>query len=204
MSSFMNGMMLKRFIVSVVGNKMKGREMSNLTFKKLTNEIEDLVSFMTSNTWNYHSDSKPTKQQITNAYHKGWYGNDRETHWVEKDNENIGLIIIHDITDTIPSFDIRLADNARGKGYGTQAVKWITNYIFSISDNKIRIEAYTRSDNLAMRKTLHNSGFVKEGYLRNAWENKDDSVSDSVCYAMIRTDWENKIVTPIKLNDLPF
>ncbi|MEK4146581.1 hypothetical protein NST02_05770 [Robertmurraya sp. FSL W8-0741] len=34
-------------------------------------------------------------------------------------------------------------------------------------------------------------------------ENSDGSVSDSLCYAIIRKDWENKIVTPIKLEDLP-
>nr|WP_267917762.1 GNAT family protein [Lederbergia citrisecunda] len=166
--------------------------------------MDDLVSIMTNNTWEYHSDPNPSSEQIIKAFNNGWYHEDRETYWIENHNEKIGLIIIHDIEDTIPLFDIRLSTKHRGKGFGTNAVRWITDYLFRLPDKKIRIEAYTRSDNIAMRKTLSNCGFVKEGYLRNAWENKDGSVSDSICYAIIRTDWENKEQTPIKLNDLPF
>lgn len=55
-----------------------------------------------------------------------------------------------------------------------------------------------------MRKTLNKCGFVKEGYLRDAWGNDDGSVADSICYALIRKDWENKQVTPSKLDDLPY
>lgn len=55
-----------------------------------------------------------------------------------------------------------------------------------------------------MTKTSSKCGYVKEGYLRNAWENNDGTVSDSIYYAFIRSDWENKEITPIKLNDLPF
>lgn len=178
--------------------------MNELRFRKFESDISELVSFMTNNSWDYHSDPKPTEEQIVKAYHKGWYQEDRETFWIENINEKMGLIIIHDINDTIPLFDIRIADNVREKGFGTKAVKWITDYIFNLPDKKIRIEAHTRSDNLAMRKTLYNCGFVKEGYLRHAWENKDGSVSDSICFAMIRSDWENEVITPIKFNELPY
>ncbi|WP_010094678.1 GNAT family N-acetyltransferase [Ornithinibacillus scapharcae] len=181
--------------------------MSELNIVKLeneSNELNELVALMTNNNWEYHPDPKPSVEQIVKAYHKGWYQEDRETFWIEIDNRKIGLIIIHDIIDTIPSFDIRLDNSVRGRGVGTKVVNWITNYIFGLPDKKIRIEAYTRSDNIAMRKTFNKCGFVKEGYLRNAWENNDGSISDSICYAFIRSDWENKEITPIRLNDLPF
>lgn len=55
-----------------------------------------------------------------------------------------------------------------------------------------------------MNKTPLMSGFVKEGYLRNAWENDDGTISDSIIYSIIRSDWENKSKTEIKLNDFPF
>lgn len=175
-----------------------------LKFSKLENEIDDLDLFMTNNDWEFHSDPKPSSEQIKKAFHKGWYQDERETFWIENLDEKIGLIIIHDICDTISLFDLRLANNARGKGFGTKAVKWMTDYIFSLPDKKIRIEAHTRSDNLAMRKTLSKSGFVKEGYLRYAWENHDGSVSDSICYSIIRSDWEDNVITPIKFYDYPF
>lgn len=134
--------------------------MSDLKFKKLEGELDDLVTFMINNPWSYHSDPKPSDEQIKKRYHEGWYQEDRETYWVETNNEKIGIIIIHDISDIIPSFDIRLANHVRGKGIGTEAVKWLTDYIFGLSNRKIRIEAYTRSDNLSMRKTLSKAGFV--------------------------------------------
>ncbi|MBK3493903.1 GNAT family N-acetyltransferase [Viridibacillus sp. YIM B01967] len=178
--------------------------MNDLNFKPLKNELDELISFMTKNYWEFHGNPKPTSEQITKNYHEGWYKDDKQTIWIENDGEKVGLIIIHDITDTIPLFDIRLGNNFRGKGLGTGALNWLKDYIFTLPDKKIRIEAYTRSDNLAMRKTLSKCGFVKEGYLRNAWENDDGSVSDSLCYATIRSDWENKVLTPIKINELPF
>ncbi|RDI45503.1 GNAT family N-acetyltransferase [Falsibacillus pallidus] len=182
---------------------MKDR-VKNLQFTKFQNELDDLVSFLTDTAWEYHSNPTPEKKQIVEQYHNGWYQDDRETYWIEQENEKIGLLMIHDINDTIPLFDIKLSKIARGNGIGTKAVHWMTDYTFSLPDKKIRIEAYTRSDNLQMRKTLYKCGFVKEGYLRSAWENSDGTVNDSICYAIIRTDWENKKTTPIKFDDFPF
>lgn len=171
---------------------------------KFEDELNDLVGIMTNNTWNYHSSPKSSEEQIVKAFQKGWYQEGRETFWIEEDNKKLGLVIIHDLSDTIPSFDIRLDYHARGKGIGTKAVTWITDYIFQLPDKKIRIEAYTRSDNFAMRKTLSKCGYVKEGYLRNSWENHDGTVTDSLCYASIRSDWENNVITPIKMDEFPF
>lgn len=174
--------------------------MNKLKFTKFTNELDDLISFLTTNRWEFHSNPNPSEEQIIKSYKNGWYHNDRETFWIEHERTKIGLIVIHDISDTIPLFDIRLHQDVRGMGFGTYAVNWLVDYIFNLPNKKIRIEAYTRSDNLAMRKTLHKCGFVKEGYLRNAWENDDGSVSDSI----IIQDWKSKSITDIKLNDFPF
>jgi len=40
--------------------------------------------------------------------------------------------------------------------------------------------------------------------LRQAWENTDGTVSDSVLYSAIRMDWERNCITPIKLNEEPY
>lgn len=92
----------------------------------------------------------------------------------------------------------------RGLGYGLKAVNWIINYIFSILEVKIRIEAYTRIDNPAMRKVLFNCNFQKEGYLRRSWENNDGTVVDSLVYGIIREDWEQGKKTPISIDDVEF
>lgn len=178
--------------------------MSEIQFVKFDNEINELVSFMTNNTWEFHSIPNPSKEQIIQNYYNGYYFQNRETFWIINGDNKIGLIIIEDINDTIPLFDIRLDKAVRGKGYGALAVQWIVHYLFTLPDKKIRIEAHTRSDNLAMRKTLFKYRFVKEGYFRNAWENNDGTISDSICYAIIRDDWEKDEITPIKLNEIPF
>ena len=53
-------------------------------------------------------------------------------------------------------------------------------------------------------KCFTNAGFVKEGYLRNAWENADGTISDTVLYGAIKEDWQHKCITPIKMDELPF
>ena len=176
----------------------------SVVFKKLQDEVDELVDFITSNEWPFHAGEKSTKEQIINFFKNGWYGDGRETFWIEKNQAKVGLIIIHDIQDTIPLFDLRIRNNERGRGIGTQILLWLQDYIFNLPNEKIRIEAYTRSDNLAMRKAFTKSGFVKEGYLRNAWENNDGGYSDALCYAVIREDWEKHTITPIKIDDLPY
>lgn len=178
--------------------------MSELSFKKFTSELDDLVSFLTSDEWEFHSQSKPSYEEILSRYHEGWYSDKKETFWIERDYVKIGLLMIHDIHDTIPSFDIRLGSDFRGKGFATVAIRWMIDYLFQLPDKKIRVEAYTRSDNITMRKTLHMCDFVKEGYLRDAWEHDDGSVSDMMLYAMIRRDWESKSLSPIRLEEIPF
>lgn len=178
--------------------------MSELIFKKFNGEVEDLVKLLTTNVWAFHANPNQTVEQIVKNFKNGWYEEDKETFCIEYENQKVGLIHILDIHDSILLFDLRLDSSVRGRGFGVKAVQWITDYIFSLPDQKIRIEAYTRSDNIPMRKTLNKSGFVKEGYLRRSWENEDGSVSDALCYAMIRNDWEDNIKTPIKFDDFPF
>ncbi|MEQ2528411.1 GNAT family protein [Bacillaceae bacterium CLA-AA-H227] len=175
--------------------------MSELSFKKFTSELDDLVSFLTSEEWAFHSQPKPSYEEILSRYHEG---SSAEAFWIERENIKIGLLTIHDISDTIPSFDIRLGSNFRGQGFATEAIRWMIEYLFQLPDKKIRVEAYTRSDNIAMRKTLHKCGFVKEGYLREAWEHADGSVSDMMLYSIIRRDWESRSLTPIRMDELSF
>ncbi|RTR36210.1 N-acetyltransferase [Robertmurraya yapensis] len=175
--------------------------MSELSLEKFTSELDDLVSFLTSEEWEFHSQPKPSYEEILSRYHEGSYA---EAFWIKRENVKIGLLTIHDINDTIPSFDIRLGSVTRRKGFATEAIRWMIEYLFQLPDKKIRVEAYTRSDNIAMRKTLHKCGFVKEGYFRDAWEHADGSVSDMMVYSWIRRDWECKSLTPIRLEELPF
>lgn len=172
-------------------------------FQLFNGEVEDLVRLLTKNQWPYHSDATTEESRIRSAVANGYYSDDRETYWIIDGKEKVGIIIINDINDTIPLFDIRLDAAYRGKGYGVKSLKWLKDYLFGEKE-KIRIEGYTRADNIAMRKCFTSSGFVKEGYLRNAWENSDGTIHDTVLYGAIFEDWKTGSITPNKINDVPY
>ncbi|WP_413382018.1 GNAT family N-acetyltransferase [Alkalihalobacillus sp. 1P02AB] len=179
--------------------------MSKLTYIKLEDELEELIKLYTQSTWSYHSDPSPTEAEIKKLYRNGWFSDDKETFWVLENTQKVGLLIIADISDTMPLFyDLRLSETARGKGFGLECINWATNYVFFSSKDKLRMEAYTRADNIAMRKVFSKSLFQKEGYLRSSWEHENGKVSDSLLYAVIRTDWEKGQKAPIDLNKQSF
>lgn len=169
----------------------------------LTDEVDDLIQLYTQNNWPYHGTSKVTEVSIRKSYEEGYYQKDCETFWITDHGVKVGLLLIHDIDDTIPLFDIRLDEKYRGKGYGVKALKWLQDYLFG-TKQKIRVEGYTRADNIGMRKCFSKAGFVKEGYLRNAWENADGTISDSVLYGAIKEDWTNNRITPTKMDAVPY
>jgi RimJ/RimL family protein N-acetyltransferase len=159
--------------------------------------IDDLVSFLTNDTWPFHGQPNPTKESVRASYQKGFYTeNGNQTFWITNNNVKIGMIRLFDLEDPTCLFDIRLKHDYRGKGKGVPALKWLINHVFSNFDDIIRIEGHTRWDNYAMRKTFYNSGFVKEAYHRNAWP-QEGQLYDSVGYAILRNDWKNKTVTEI-------
>ncbi|WP_339148811.1 MULTISPECIES: GNAT family protein [unclassified Sutcliffiella] len=115
----------------------------------------------------------------------------------DKKETAIGMLRLFDLEDPTCLFDLRLRQQDRGQNRGAHAVKWLTGYAFMNYPHLIRIEGHTRHDNLAMRKTFHNCGYVKEAYHRSAWP-QEDKLFDSVGYAITRTDWEQGTTTPIE------
>ncbi|MDQ0208828.1 GNAT family N-acetyltransferase [Alkalicoccobacillus murimartini] len=177
----------------------------DITYKRLSNELDDLIKLYTTSHWTFHADPSPSEREIRKRFESGWFTDDRETYWIIEGGEAVGLVMLGDVSDSIPLlYDIRLTESARGKGIGVKTLEWVAQTLFQRSDTVIRIEAFTRVDNVAMRKIFSQSGFVKEGYLRDSWENDDGSVMDSLCYAMIRQDWETGSATQIKIDDVPY
>ncbi|HWL22496.1 MAG TPA: GNAT family protein [Ureibacillus sp.] len=175
-----------------------------MDFKIFKDEIDELIDLLTNNRWEYHGNVSVTEESVRRNIEKGYYQDDRETFWIIDNGTKVGVLIINDIGDSIPVFDLRLDQRYRGKGYGTQTLLWLKDYLFG-EKGKIRIEGYTRVDNIGMRKCFTKSGFVKEGYLRSAWENKEDgTVTDCIVYGAIRSDWETGVITPIKIDDVSF
>lgn len=183
--------------------EIKKIEVILLRIRKFVDENEELVDLLCSNYWPFHSNQILNRTTIRRAVERGYYADGRETFWITLDEQKVGIIIIDDIEDTIPLFDLRLTEKARGKGIGVKSLLWLKDYLYG-EKKKLRIEGYTRADNLAMRKCFTNAGFVKEGYLRNAWENENGTVTDAVLYASIYGDWKENKITQIKLREFPF
>ena len=163
-------------------------------------EQEQLIHFLTTNSWPFHGNATPERELIEKTIGEGGYESDEvKTFWVEnQEEEKVGIVKIHDLQDEIPLFDLRIAEAARGKGYGSKALKLVTEYVFSLPETKIRLEGHTRLDNVAMRKTFERAGFVKEAQLRQAWFSpKEDRYYDAVTYGMTREDFLKGTSTPV-------
>lgn len=171
---------------------------NTLEIQLFNQENEELVDFLCLNEWPFHSNPNLQKTAVKKAIENGYYSNGRETFWIISGKQKVGLLIIDDIEDTIPLFDLRISESARGQGIGAKSLQWLQDYLYG-EKKKIRIEGYTRADNVAMQKCFEKAGFVKEGYLRNAWENEDGSISDTVLYGSIYEDWKEKKITLPKL-----
>jgi RimJ/RimL family protein N-acetyltransferase len=160
--------------------------------------LEELIVFLTTNHWPFHGQEYPKEESIRKSFEQGFYTeNGNQTFWIIKDEKRIGMIRLFDLEDPTCLFDIRLKESHRGHGLGIPAVRWISSYVFENFPHMIRVEGHTRSDNIAMRKTFHNSGFVKEAYHRDGWPQRDQ-LFDSVGYAILRSDWENNTITKIE------
>lgn len=170
--------------------------LSFIEFRK--NQIDELVDFLTSESWPFHGQVNPTEDSVRSSFQKGFYTEDgNQTFWIIDDAVKIGVIRLFDLEDPTCLIDIRFKKSSRGKRLGVAAVNWISQHVFTHFTHIIRVEGHTRNDNFAMRKTFHNSGYVKEAYHRDAWP-QGGKLFDSVGYAMTRNDFENKTITYIK------
>ena len=167
-------------------------------------EQEQLIHFMTTNTWPYEGHSHLGREILEKAIEEGGYESDEvKTFWVENEHdEKVGIVKIYDLQEEIPLFDLRIANQFRGNGYGPMALRLVEEYVFELSERKIRLEGHTRQDNLAMRKTFERAGFVKEAHLRNAWFSpKENTYYDAVTYGITREDFYAGTTTPVIWDD---
>lgn len=82
----------------------------------------------------------------------------------------------------------------RAKGYGTEAVQMIVDYLF-LSKDAARIQAFTNVRNLASQRVLEKAGFKREGTLRKAGFVRGQT-TDAYLYGIVREEWEEpKILT---------
>jgi RimJ/RimL family protein N-acetyltransferase len=87
-----------------------------------------------------------------------------------------------------------LVPSERGKGYCTEAVNIMVDYLF-LSKESRRIQAQTDLRNVASQKVLEKVGFKKEGTLRKNFFVRGEW-RDAYLYSILREEWkEPRILT---------
>ena len=165
---------------------------------------DDLIAFMTGNEFPFHVVPRPTRAQVEAWIEAGAYRDeDNDSFWVEHDDlGRIGFLRLEDLSDDAPLFDLRLAQDFRGRGLAVEAVRAATDHVFRTALEVNRFEGQTREDNVAMRRTFLRCGFLKEAHYREGWPVEDGEPVASVAYGILRRDWETGTVTPFVWEDL--
>ena len=115
----------------------------------------------------------------------------------KKDGSKIGLIfhfyVLHPAGRQL-EIGYDLVPNERGKGYCTEAIKIIVDYLF-LSRDTMRVQALTDTRNLASQKALEKAGFKREGVSRKGFFTRGRWTDDCL-YSILREEWkEPKILT---------
>ncbi|MFJ4161052.1 GNAT family N-acetyltransferase [Microbacterium testaceum] len=158
-----------------------------------------LTAFLTANTFPFHVRARSTLEQVEDAVRAGsWGGDDVETLWIDDETDGrVGVIRLEDLRDATAMVDLRLAERARGRGYGAQALAAATDRVFSRHPEVIRLEGQTREDNVAMRRVFERCGWVREAYYRDGWPVEGEEPVASVAYSVLRRDWASGTTTPV-------
>ena len=118
----------------------------------------------------------------------------------KKDGSTIGYMmhfnVLHPLNKLL-EIGYALAPNERGKGYCTEAVELMVDYLF-LSRETMRIQAYVDIRNLASQKVLEKAGFKREGTIRKAFFSNGKWTEDYL-YSILREEWnEPKMRTKAK------
>jgi ribosomal-protein-alanine N-acetyltransferase len=118
----------------------------------------------------------------------------------KKDGTKVGLVnhfyVLHPAGRQL-EIGYTLLPNERGKGYCSEAVKIMIDYLF-LSKDVERIQAQTDPRNMVSHRVLEKLGFKKEGTLRRSFFMRGKWV-DSYVYSILREEWkEPRILTKTK------
>lgn len=120
------------------------------------------------------------------------YGHDFMFIIENNNNESVGFVIVFDCDHRMGTFKygLFLTDNAKGKGYGNEAVKLMLNYYFNeLRYNKVNVYIYDYNmPSIAFHEKL---GLTKEGRLRQM-AYSEGKYHDIIFYGMLRDEF-NKL-----------
>jgi [ribosomal protein S5]-alanine N-acetyltransferase len=140
----------------------------------------------------YEPVSQETKTDLEHHYDKL-----AEGQWFfiqKKDGSKIGYVTHFAMSGKLTTIGYALVPDERSKGYGSEAVKIIVDYLF-LSKDTGRIQAHINPQNVASEKVLKKAGFRKEGIVRKCVFSRGEW-RDLALYSILREEWkEPKILT---------
>jgi ribosomal-protein-alanine N-acetyltransferase len=106
----------------------------------------------------------------------------------KKDRTRIGYVCHYLVGGKLAEIGYALIPSERGKGYGTEAVKVIVDYLF-LSRSVVRIQVQTDDENRASQRILEKSGFRKEGIIRKSFFFRGEH-RDQALFSILREEWK--------------
>jgi ribosomal-protein-alanine N-acetyltransferase len=138
----------------------------------------------------------PLRQISRSELEKNIDTNPPEVRWFiieTKDKSKVGEIG-HFPDGRLWEIGYALIPSERGKGYCTEAVAVMVDYLF-LSKDMVRIQAHIDPRNLASQKVVEKNGFKKEGLIRKCFFAKGEWRDMLLC-SILREEWkEPKILT---------
>jgi RimJ/RimL family protein N-acetyltransferase len=129
--------------------------------------------------------------QVTLAQHEKRYDDgkdERNDFFVQKkDGTKIGIIQHFKAGDQV-EIGYVLVPGERGKGYGSEAVQIMVDYLF-LHKNIVRIQAMTHTANIASQRVLEKAGFKKEGIIRKTLFTRG-VWTDRAMFSILRDEWK--------------
>ena len=135
-------------------------------------------------------DSEERRENFKSRMEKSGTWDDHYLHFaIEADGRLIGDLQLRKCDRTRPpghlELGIELAEEVRGKGYGTEALRAAATYAFG--EGAHRIEGSTDESNTAMRRAFEKAGWRFEGVLRALFI-EDGQPRDYYSYAITKFD----------------
>ena len=119
----------------------------------------------------------------------------------KKDGTRIGVVhhFLSNLFYDLVEIGYLIIPEERGKGYSTEAVEIIVDYLFILKDIH-RIQALIVEENVASKRVLEKTGFKKEGVIRNVGYGRG-KYRDGVLFSIIRDDWgQPRILTGVRMD----
>jgi RimJ/RimL family protein N-acetyltransferase len=167
------------------------------TYLELLNNPEFMGEFQPPRQW--------SRAELEKEYESNFFG--LKDFFIEKkDGTKIGLIAHYDsYVGTIKLLELAYAllPSERGKGYCTEAIQLMVDYLFLTMDIS-RVMASPNTRNKASQRVLEKAGFTKEGTIRRMYFTKEGMIrgtargerKDGYLYSILREEWkEPKILT---------